>query len=87
MATKPKTTAAPGTEAKFTATSPTKHYYTPDELKTIMEAINIAPSWMSKRFIMSELLGWSEERVARNVVLKQQEDQQTQIGNKAGGYR
>lgn len=84
MATTSKTAAAPGTEAKGTAV---RHHYTPAELKTIMEAINIAPSWMSKRFIMTELLGWSEDRVAKNVLLKQQEDQQTQIGNKAGGYR
>ena len=87
MAIKSKTTAVPGTEAKTLAVGPAKHYYTPGELKTIMEAINIAPSWMSKRFIMTELLGWNEERVARNVVLKQQEDQQSNIGNKAGGYR
>lgn len=79
MATKTKTA-----EAQVAGSA---RHYTPDELKTIMEAINIAPSWMSKRFIMSELLGWSEERVARNVMLKQQEDQQSQIGNKAGAYR
>lgn len=63
------------------------HSYTPGELKTIMEAINIAPSWMSKRFIMQELLGWSEDRTRLNVKLKQEEDQQMQIGNKTGGYR
>ena len=85
--TRPRTSAALGTEAKISAGGSIKHYYTPDELKTIMEAINIAPSWMSKRFIMTELLGWSEDRVAKNVVLKQQEDQQSNIGNKVGGYR
>ena len=52
-----------------------------------MEAIQIAPGWMSKRFIMQELCGWTEERVKLNVKLKNEEDQQSQIGNKAGAFR
>ena len=88
MATR-KTTAAD------VATTYTQHIpvhltgirYTPDELKTLMEAIQIAPGWMSKRFIMQELCGWTEERVKLNVKLKHEEDQQSQMGNKAGAFR
>ena len=61
--------------------------YTPEELKTLMEAINIAPSWMSKRFIMQELLGWTEDTVAKNAQLKTEEDQKYTRGDKVGGYR
>ena len=61
--------------------------YTPTELKTLMEAIGIAPSWMSKRFIMQELCGWSEARVSLNAKLKTEEDQQSNVGNRVGGYR
>ena len=88
MATKKTELAGTGTSTQdSTIRSANSPRYTPDELKTLMEAIGIAPSWMSKRFIMQELCGWSEERVKRNVQLKQEEDQQSQIGNKAGGYR
>ena len=83
------------TTAADVATTYTQHLpatsngirYTPDELKTLMEAIQIAPSWMSKRFIMQELCGWTEERVKLNVKLKHEEDQQSQIGNKQGAFR
>lgn len=83
------------TTAADVATTYTQHIpvnltgirYTPDELKTLMEAIQIAPSWMSKRFIMQELCGWTEERVKLNVKLKHEEDQQSQIGNKTGAFR
>jgi len=61
--------------------------YTPQELKTLMEAIGMAPSWMSKRFIMQELCGWSEARIKLNAQLKTEEDNQSQIGNRTGGYR
>ena len=66
---------------------PTLEAYTPDELKTIFEALAIAPSYLSKRFIMNELLGWSEDIIAKNVKLKQEEIDQERVGNKVGGYR
>jgi hypothetical protein len=61
--------------------------YSPEELKTLMEAIGMAPSWMSKRFIMQELCGWTEARVALNAKLRTEEDQQSNVGNRTGGYR
>lgn len=66
--------------------SDTNRTYDPQELKTLFEAIQIAPSWMSKRFIMQELCGWDESRITRNVTLRNEEDQQSKIGNKVGGY-
>jgi hypothetical protein len=100
MATKKTTTDKMNTDTqgRFTSysaivqtqhptTGPNGPRYTPDELRTLMEAIGMAPSWLSKRFIMQELCGWSEDRMKLNVKLKQEEDQQSQIGNRTGGYR
>jgi hypothetical protein len=89
MATK-KTELAAGTSPltqNHTIWSANGPRYTPDELKTLMEAIGMAPSWMSKRFIMQELCGWSEARVTLNAKLKTEEDQQSSMGNRTGGYR
>lgn len=63
------------------------HVYSPDELKTLFEALSIAPSWMSKRFIMRELCGWPDEKIAENVMLRTEEETQSQRNNKIGGYR
>ena len=88
MATKKTELAGTGTSTQdSTIWSAHGPRYTPDDLQTLMEAIGIAPSWMSKRFIMQELCGWSEARIKRNMQLKQEEDQQTQMGNRTGGYR
>ena len=61
--------------------------YDPGDLKTLFEAIQIAPSWMSKRFIMKELLGWDDKRINENARLRTEEEQQVKIGNKMGGYK
>jgi hypothetical protein len=61
--------------------------YTPDQLKTLFEAINMAPAWLSKRFVMKNLCGWTDEQIAENARLKQEEELQLQKGNKIGGYR
>lgn len=63
------------------------HTYTPEQMKTLFEALNMAPSWMSKRFIMRELCGWSDEKIAENVMLRTEEETQSQRNNKIGGYR
>ena len=67
MATKPKTTGM---------------YYDPDQLKTLVDALNGAPSYLSKRFVLKHLCGWSDEMIAENMKLKQEEDQQAKIGEK-----
>lgn len=61
--------------------------YEPQELKTLFEALSITPSYLSKRFVMKELLGWDEKRIEENVRLRNEEEQQSKIGNKVGGYR
>ena len=60
---------------------------TPLELKTLFEALTMAPSYMSKRFILTEMLGWSDEMVAKNMKLRQEEQQMEKIGDRAGAYK
>jgi len=57
--------------------------YEPGELKTLVDALNSAPAYLSKRFVLRHLCGWSEEMIAENMRLKQEEDQQTKIGDKS----
>lgn len=61
--------------------------YEPQELKTLFEALNVAPTYLSKRFVMKELLGWDDKRIEENVRLRNEEEQQSKIGNKVGAYR
>jgi hypothetical protein len=55
--------------------------YTPEELKILVDALNGAPSYLSKRFILKYLCGWSDELVEENMKLKMQEEQQKKIGD------
>jgi inosine/xanthosine triphosphate pyrophosphatase family protein len=55
--------------------------YTPDELKILVDALNGAPSYLSKRFILKHLCGWSDEMLEENAKLKKQENDQTRIGD------
>ena len=57
--------------------------YSPDDLKTLVEALNAAPSYLSKRFILKNLCGWSEDMLTENTKLKTEENDQINIGNKA----
>jgi hypothetical protein len=59
----------------------------PAELKCLFEALNIAPQWISKRFILEHYCGWSEQDIQRNATLRSEEEQQSKIGNKTGAYR
>lgn len=66
---------------------PSSAIYTPEELLTVFQALTIAPSYLSKRFIMYQLLGWSDDIIAQNVKLRQEEINQERLGDKVGGYR
>ena len=55
--------------------------YTPEELKTLVDALNGAPSYLSKRFILRHLCGWSEELINENAKMKLEEEQQRKIGD------
>lgn len=59
----------------------------PTELKTVFEALQIAPSYLSKRFIMTELLGWSDDVMAKNVKLRNEEISMEKMGDRAGAYK
>lgn len=61
--------------------------YNPEELKTLFEALNMAPSYLSKRFIMRNLCGWDEQMIADNAQFKNEEENMAKMGNKVGGYR
>jgi len=56
--------------------------YKPDELKTLVDALNGAPSYLSKRFILKHLCGWDDDMITENMRLKQEEEQQQKIGEK-----
>ena len=59
--------------------------YTPDELKMLFEALNNAPSYLSKRFVLKHMVGWSDEDLKLNLQMLQEEaDAKKQIGAK--GY-
>jgi hypothetical protein len=68
-------------------TKPSQGRYSPDELKTLFEAMNIAPGYLSKRFIMKDLCGWDDKQIEENAKLRLEEDQQSKIGNRVGGYK
>lgn len=67
------------------ATKPaTKQPYSPAELKILFEALSIAPSYLSKRFVLKNLLGWSEEDLKINMMLIEQEKDLKNQGQRVG---
>jgi hypothetical protein len=56
--------------------------YEPEELKILIDALNGAPSYLSKRFILKYLCGWSDEMIEENMKMRQVEDQQMRMGEK-----
>ena len=59
-----------------------KVLYSPEKLKTLVDALNGAPSYLSKRFVLKHLCGWTDEMISENMKLKQDEDNQMKIGDK-----
>lgn len=66
----------------MTSKSKINSMYTPEELKILVDALNSAPAYLSKRFVLKELCGWSSDMLAENAKLKQEEEQQMKIGDK-----
>lgn len=60
-----------------------KTMYTPEELKTLVDALNGAPAYLSKRFVLKHLCGWSDEMIAENAKMKNEESNMMQKGDKA----
>lgn len=59
-----------------------KVLYTPEELKILVDALNGAPAYLSNRFILKHLCGWTDEMIETNMKLKQEELQQQKIGDR-----
>ena len=59
--------------------------YSPQDLKVLFEALNSAPSYLSKRYILRHMLGWSEEDLKTNMALIDEEQNLKRMG-KTGGY-
>lgn len=62
-----------------------KHNYAPADLKILFEALNSAPSYLSKRYILKHMLGWSEEDLKINMHLMEEEANMKKLGQR-GGY-
>lgn len=59
--------------------------YTPADLKMLFDALNTAPSYLSKRYILKHMLGWSDADLKLNLQMLQEEaDVKKQLGAK--GY-
>lgn len=58
----------------------TSKYYTAQELKILFEALNSAPSYLSKRFILLHMLGWDEDKLRLNMQLVEQEKDLARMG-------
>lgn len=59
--------------------------YEPAELKTMFEALNAAPPWLSRRFILKNMMGWTDDDLKQNAVMVDEETTQRKMGNK-GSY-
>ncbi len=59
--------------------------YEPGELKTLFEALNMAPPWLSRRFVLKNMLGWTDDDLKQNALLVDEETTQRKMGNK-GSY-
>lgn len=66
----------------MTISTKTSKGYTPEELKILVDALNGAPSYLSKRFVLKHLCGWSDELIEVNARMKLEEEQQARIGDK-----
>jgi len=59
-----------------------KQVYSPEELKILVDALNGAPAYLSKRFILKHLCGWTDGMIAENVKMKNEESMMIQQGDK-----
>lgn len=59
--------------------------YSPDELKILFEALNSAPGYLSKRYILKHMLGWSDDDLKLNLSMIEEESNLKRMG-KTGGY-
>jgi len=69
----------------MTKTNNNSGSYTPTELKTLFEALNTAPSYLSKRYILKHMLGWTDEQLKQNMSMIEEEQSLKKMG-KTGAY-
>lgn len=81
------TSKAKTIKSEAPAESSIRYRMDPQDMKTLFESLNNAPSWLSKRFILKNLCGWSKEWIDENAQLRMEEERQTQAGNKIGGFK
>lgn len=55
--------------------------YTPEEFKMIVDALNVAPTYLSRRFILKSLCGWTDEMIQENQRLRGEENNETRMGS------
>jgi hypothetical protein len=67
-------------------TTKSRKYYTPEELKTLFEALSLTPSYLSKRFVLQHMVGFTEEDLRINISMMDEENTQRKIGNNRGLY-
>jgi hypothetical protein len=68
-----------------TKKSPANKTYSPEELKLLFEALNSAPSYLSKRYVLKHMLGWTDEDLSTNMKMIEEEQAFKKMG-KTGGY-
>jgi hypothetical protein len=68
-----------------TKNTPPNKTYTPQELKLLFEALSIQPSYLSKRYVLKHMLGWSDDDLRDNMNMMEEEASMKRIGQR-GGY-
>lgn len=66
-------TGAPIERQHMTVKPAKPRTYEPQELKLLFEALQNMPSYLSKRFVLKNMLGWSEEDLKTNMQMLQEE--------------
>lgn len=56
--------------------------YKPEELRILFDALNNAPTYLSKQFILKYLCNWSDELISQNVKMKTGELETKKVGDK-----
>ena len=59
---------------------------TASELKTFMEALQIIPAYLSKRFVLQELCGWTPEMIERNIKMVTEEHNAKKMNDHINSY-
>ena len=60
--------------------------YTADELETLFRAVSSAPSYLSRKFILKVLCGWTDDMLDTNLKMRADESVATRNGDKFKGY-